>query len=111
MALLGLVYKIQAKHSGFGRPLHSHEFKIEITFEGKLKDGAVEGLDFNKIKGEVKKEVGKLDGKNLNEIIDLPSVENMAVYLIKKLKKFPIYSIKVWETADRFTEIFAREVR
>jgi 6-pyruvoyl-tetrahydropterin synthase len=111
MALLGLVYTVCAKHSGFGRPLHAHDFRIEITFEGKLKGGAVEGLDFNKIKGRVERVVKELDGKNLNKIIDLPTVENIAVYLIKKLKKFPIHSIKVWETADRFAEVFAKEVR
>lgn len=111
MAILGLIYTIKARHSVFGRPLHAHDFKIEVTFEGKLKGGAVEGLDFNKVKGRVEKVVKDLDQKNLNEIIDLPTVENIAVYLIKKLKTFPIYSIKVWETTDRFAEVFAKEIR
>jgi len=111
MALLGLVYKVMAKHSVFGRPLHAHNFKIEITFEGKLKGGAVEGLDFNKVKGEVREKIEELNHKNLNKLIDLPTVENIAVYLIKKLKKFPIYSIKVWEDIDRFAEVFANEVK
>ena len=64
------------------------------------------GLDFNKVKGEVKKIVGELENKNLNAIVNVPTVENIASYLIQKLKNFPIHRIKVWEEADRYAEVY-----
>lgn len=110
MALLGIVFKLKASHQGFGKPLHEHEFKIEVVLEGKIKNGAVAGLDFHEVKEMIGKVIEELEGKWLNDIFDPATVENLAVYLLRRLKNLPIKSIKVWETEDRFTEVFKKEI-
>lgn len=110
MALMGLIYHIESAHKAFNGPLHGHTFRIEVLLEGKLKNNAVAGLDFKIIKEKIEKVVMTLNKKNLNEIMEVPTVENIACYLIKKLKSFPIKSIKVWESSNRFAEVFRKEV-
>lgn len=110
MALMGLVYTIEAAHSAFGGPLHGHSFRIEIYLEGRLRNNAVAGLDFKFVREKINKVVMKLDRKNLNEIIEEPTVENIACYLIKNLRSWPIKSVKVWESSDRFAEVNLEEV-
>lgn len=61
-------------------------------------------------KRKQKKVVIKLHRKNLNEVIKEPTVENIACHLIRNLKSLPIRSIRVWESADRFAEVFREEV-
>lgn len=102
---------MKASHEVFGRPLHEHEFKIEVVFEGKIKNGAVAGLNFHRVKETVRKVLGELEGKRLNDIFEPATVENLAVYILKKLKNLPIKSIRVWEAEDRFAEVFKKEVK
>ena len=101
---------MKASHEVFGRPLHEHEFKIEVVFEGKIKNGAVAGLDFHKAKEMVEGVVEELEGKRLNDIFEPATVENLAIYILRRLKDLPIKSIRVWEAEDRFAEVFKREV-
>lgn len=110
MALLGTVFKLKAAHEGFGRPLHGHEFKIEVVFEGKIEDGAVAELDFYQAKRMVEEVIDELAGKRLNDIFQPASVENLAVYILRKLKNLPIKSIGIWEAEDRFAEVFKKEI-
>ncbi|MBL7150492.1 6-carboxytetrahydropterin synthase [Candidatus Microgenomates bacterium] len=110
MALLGTVFKLKASHEGFGRPFHEHEFKIVVVFEGEIENGAVAGLDFHQAKAMVIEVLAGLEGKRLNEFFEPASVENLAVYILRKLKKLPIKSIRVWEAEDRFAEVFKKEI-
>jgi 6-pyruvoyl-tetrahydropterin synthase len=86
VALLGTVFKLHASHQGFGRPFHEHEFKVEVVFEGKIKNGAVAGLDFHQAKAMVQKALKELEGKRLNDFFEPASVENLAIYILEKLK-------------------------
>jgi len=110
MAHLGLVYTINAAHSGMGSPTHGHSFKIEVVFEGPIRGGTVEGLDFHEIRDRVANVINPLDKGYLNDVIDNPTVEGIACHILEGLKGLPVYSAKVWETADRYAEVFASDL-
>jgi len=85
--------------------LHGHTYKLEVVVEGKIKkDGMV--MDFGRIKEVVDSEVvEELDHKQLNEIIDNPTAENLVEWICKRLKgKLPLYSIKLWEGEGKWVE-------
>jgi len=85
--------------------IHGHNFKVEIWINGEINDfGMV--MDFYLLK----KEIMKLDHRDLNDLIEMPTAENIGVYIIDKLSELPakrIYEIKVrvWETPTAFAEI------
>ena len=83
--------------------MHGHTYKIHVTIQGKVHpDGMV--YDFVELKKLVKlKVVNKLDHQLLNDIIKIPSAENIAIWVWEQLEKdLPLYEIKVWETATSF---------
>ncbi len=89
------------KYHGKCENLHGHNYKILITIEGTVKeDGMV--IDFKIIKDIVnKKVIDKLDHNHLNDIIDNPSAENLAVWIWDKIKEdLPLKKITIYETED-----------
>lgn len=86
--------------------MHGHTYKMHVTIEGKVqKDGMV--YDFVELKKLVEKNViSKLDHALLNDVVENPSAENIAIWtwgqLEKKIKGAHLYEVKVWETATSF---------
>lgn len=103
---LSCVFRFAASHfltkyHGKCENLHGHNYKIVVTIEGPVKeDGMV--LDFKIIKSTVNENViDILDHTHLNDTIDNPSAENLAVWIWDKLKdKLPLKKIAVYETED-----------
>jgi 6-pyruvoyl-tetrahydropterin synthase len=105
---LGLVFWFNAGHS-VHTPFHEHNFRVEIILEGKLINGMVGGLDFNVIRPQIEKIIKKLESKNLNKIMKIPTVENINRYIYKRLPKYTyakVVLIRVWETENRFAEAY-----
>lgn len=75
--------------------LHGHNWIIKVYLRSEVlnEDGVV--YDFTKIKDIVKKE---LDHKNLNQIINRPTAENIAKYICDLLGE-KCFKVKVKETA------------
>ncbi|MDA1060910.1 MAG: 6-carboxytetrahydropterin synthase QueD [bacterium] len=91
------------KYHGKCENLHGHNYKILIKIEGPVKnDGMV--LDFKKIKDIVnKKVIDKLDHTHLNDTMDNPSAENLAIWIWDKIEKeLPLKEVTVYETDDYF---------
>lgn len=91
------------KYHGKCENLHGHNYKIIITVEGPVKeDGMV--MDFKVIKDKVKDRVlNKLDHSHLNDTLENPSAENLAIYIWDKLKnEIPLKRIKIYETDDYY---------
>ncbi len=66
---------------------HWHEFKIRVTVEGDLKENGFV-VDFVKLREVIRKLIiCELEGGNLNEIFDQPSVELIGVWIFRKLKE------------------------
>lgn len=89
-------------YNGPCKNLHGHSYRLGISVSGPIKkDGMV--IDFvtlNKIVTD--NIISKLDHTYLNDIIEQPTAENIVVWIWNKLSliKFPIYEIKLWETAN-----------
>lgn len=61
--------------------LHGHNWMVDIYVScSELENGMV--VDFNYLKEEV---FHKLDHKHLNDIIELPTVENMAIWIARTI--------------------------
>ncbi len=100
---LGIVGYIESAHKVGEGPLHGHNFKVEIIVEGEYSGGK---MDFHKLRDEVNKVLKELDHKNLNEILEEPTVENIGKFIVERLrKKLPVKIVRVWETENRFCEI------
>jgi len=105
---LGLVFWFGASHS-VHTPFHKHKFRVEIVLEGKLINGMVGGLDFNEIRPQIGVIIKQLENKNLNKLMKVPTVENIAKWISKKLPKYKqakVKCIRVWETNNRFAEFY-----
>jgi 6-pyruvoyltetrahydropterin/6-carboxytetrahydropterin synthase len=93
------------KYHGKCEHLHGHNYKLIVTIKGSVKgDGMV--TDFSEIKRTVKKKViDKLDHKHLNDIIENPSSEHIALWVWDKLKDdMPLAKISVHETENQWAE-------
>lgn len=92
------------KYKGLCANLHGHTYKIIICLQGNIKkDGMV--IDFSMLKQKVNEKALKLlDHKFLNNIIDYPTAENIAVWIWKRLsKELPeLYEITLWETPTSY---------
>jgi 6-pyruvoyltetrahydropterin/6-carboxytetrahydropterin synthase len=90
------------KYHGKCENLHGHNYKVIITIEGPIKeDGMV--LDFKEVKSIVnKKVIDKIDHTHLNDLLENPSAENLAVWIWGEIKdSLPMLKrIKVYETED-----------
>ena len=83
--------------------LHGHRYVLEITVKGPVKDGII--MSVADIKRHVQKDIlDKLDHTMLNDIIDNPTLENVAIWIWKELRdRLPLlYEIKLSETPNNF---------
>ncbi len=107
---LSCTFKFAASHyltdyHGECEKLHGHNYKAIITIEDEVKkDGMV--MDYKKIKEIANKNVfDQLDHVHLNEIIDNPSSEHLAIYVWNKLEdKLPIKKVLIQETDQYYCE-------
>jgi 6-pyruvoyltetrahydropterin/6-carboxytetrahydropterin synthase len=84
--------------------LHGHTYKMVVKLEGQ-RGGEDMVYDFVDLKKLVKeKVVDKFDHAYLNDIIEQPTAENIAIYvwdaLVDEVKRdnCRLYEVEVWET-------------
>ena len=103
-------FKFDAAHfltnyHGKCEKVHGHTYKLHVTVEGDVKsDGMV--MDFAELKKIVNERViDKLDHTSLNDTIENPSAENIAIWIwneLKDISEAKLYEVKVWETETSF---------
>ena len=80
-------------HSGRCANMHGHTWTVVATIEGEPQGGMF--IDFhilNKVLAEI---VDKLDHITINEVVDYPSAENIAEYIVGRLmSSIPIPELK-----------------
>jgi len=83
--------------------MHGHTYKMHVTVKGDIQPNGMV-IDFAELKKIVQnKIINKLDHQLINEIIEIPSAENIAIWAWEQLEKdLKLYEIKVWETATSF---------
>ncbi len=110
MAELAVERVIDCAH---GEKIHGHSFKVNVTFSGPVENDMVAGIDFHDAIKKVNNVLDVIDKKYLNDIDDMgrATVENVAIYIIKKLAGIQgLHAITVWEGLDRYAKIYVNEV-
>lgn len=85
--------------------MHGHSYRLEVALRGPLRSrGPARGMieDFERVERIVGDRVlAALDHQNLNELIDNPTVENIVLWIWKRLdgKLTLLDEIVLWETA------------
>ena len=94
--------------------LHGHRWTVELGMEGRIMEEHGFVVDFSKIKDWlINNVVEEFDHTCLNNMIDNPTAENLALDIKKKYKEtgFTISGdvnlayIRVWETLDSMVEL------
>jgi len=92
--------------------LHGHTWKVEVFVIGeKLNDIGIL-VDFNILEERIKKIIGRLDHKLLNEIQEIgnPTCENISKYIFRTLKDLPkqtsVERVRVWEGEKSWCEYY-----
>ena len=106
---LGVTDHVDCAHFLPGHPkcgsLHGHTYKVEVTVEGKPKDGMI--IDVSDLKTSVRDVLAHYDHRSWNDFLEYPSVENICELLSEKLKgrlAFP-FTLRVWEGHGKWAEI------
>jgi len=88
--------------------LHGHTWEVEITVEGAIDPVSGMVVDFIVLKKVVEPWIEKLDHHCLNDIITMPTAENVALWLRDKWLGAPrpvkLVGIKIWEAPDSCCE-------
>lgn len=95
---LNLPYKSKCNN------LHGHNYLIEIWINGEPDNLGII-INFSVIKDLVK----QLDHKYLNDFIEVPTCENLVIYLLKQIEGIVTSNItnikvRVWETENSYIE-------
>lgn len=85
--------------------LHGHTYKLVVKVEGTMDaEGMV--IDFAELKKIVKDNVvDKFDHHCLNDIMPVPTAENICIYVWQKIaallktERYHLAEVEVWETA------------
>ena len=83
--------------------VHGHRYVLEVTIRGSVKSGVV--MNIADIKETVKNEIlSVLDHNYLNEVIENPTMENISLWIWKKLKDKlnGLYELKLFETPNNY---------
>lgn len=95
-------------HPGKCRFLHGHSYKVVVTVEGEIDPATGMVIDFDEISQAWKERCHPvLDHKFLNDLIDNPTAERLALWLFETLKGLlpGLVGIKVYETPNSYAEI------
>ena len=111
---LGVEFEIDFAHTLRGHPKcgkpHGHTSRIIVEVEGDVKQGdSYEEnmvIEFDSMKKTCWETIQELDHRNLNELFDFPTSENIAAWIFEKLSdKVPVSSIKFFEGTNKYCEI------
>lgn len=88
------------------KEMHGHTYTVEVVVEGTKKEGGMV-IDFIELKKIVRGVLKEYDHKVLNDIIDVPTCENLAEDMQKRLEKRidMAFTLKVWEGKNKWVEI------
>jgi 6-pyruvoyltetrahydropterin/6-carboxytetrahydropterin synthase len=100
-------------HEGKCKDIHGHSYILEVEVIGMIHtEGPATGMimDFSKLKKIVHDSVlEKIDHKNLNDIWDNPTAENMVVDISRWIEPHlpgwvTVNRIRLWETSNSYAE-------
>ena len=92
-------------HPGKCKRLHGHSYRVDVTLHGPVQlDGPSRGMveDFDAISHAVEREIlAVLDHRSLNEVIENPPAEAIALWIWERLETLlpRLEEVTLWETA------------
>ncbi|TKJ95542.1 6-carboxytetrahydropterin synthase QueD [Plantibacter flavus] len=89
-------------HPGKCANLHGHSYRVQVNVEGPLDHNGIV-IDFDQLAEIVwKRVIEPLDHSLLNDHIENPTAERLAVHIMQKLEDVAIRlsEVRVWETAQ-----------
>ncbi len=107
---IGVYEKFSAAHSIPGHEkcgkLHGHNFRVEVEIEGEVKENGMV-MDFYDLKRILKDILNEFDHRILNEIIEIPTSENICIEIANRLKKrgVNVVRVRVFESDDKWAEL------
>jgi len=86
--------------------IHGHNFKVEVEVEGEVKENGMV-MDFLDLKKELKEVLKEFDHRLLNEIVEIPTSENLCLEIFKRLKDrgLNVVRVRVYESEDKWAEV------
>jgi 6-pyruvoyltetrahydropterin/6-carboxytetrahydropterin synthase len=94
-------------HQGKCSRVHGHTYRLEVSIAGNLNaDGIV--IDFADIKRAViERVIDSLDHTLLNDTIDNPTAEIVALHILGALRDdgLDVTAVRLWETPDSSVEV------
>ena len=106
---VGRIFHIDSSHVLPGHPkcgvMHGHTYRLDVVLEGEEGDSGML-MDFGEIRDRVEAFLEHVDHAHLNEILPMPTVENLARYvhagLIGTIPQLAL--VRVWEGDGKYAE-------
>ena len=121
---IGKMYTFSASHFlpnvEDGHPckrLHGHNYKVEIEARGKIDEKMGWMMDFYELDKTMKPIIEILDHHHLNDVLNNPTAEELAHWILDKYPVKILYKVRVWETDKCYAEavntegFWAKELR
>lgn len=91
--------------------LHGHTWTLEVSAEGKRDPISGMVMDFSEMQTFLEPIIARLDHGFLNDIIPLPTCENLLIAIGEMLScnGFPWLALKLWESPDSFAVYLRKE--
>ncbi len=109
---VGRSFHVDSSHVLPGHPkcgvMHGHTYRFDIVVEGP--DDAEMVVDFDEIKAAAHAVLAPLDHVHLNDILPMPTVENLARLVHARLaERLPgLALVRAWEGEGKFAEFEPR---
>ena len=92
---IGRSYSFEAAHSlaeilppnHICSRLHGHSYRLDVIIAGELENGMVRGIQFEAIDLVMENLKRLVDHHLLNEIISIPTVENISMWFAENLRR------------------------
>ena len=105
---VGRSFHVDSSHVLPGHPkcgvMHGHTYRFDIVVEGPDEDAMV--IDFDEMRTACDAFLEQLDHVHLNELLPMPTVENLARFVFAGLSKpLPgLALVRVWEGDGKYAE-------
>ena len=89
--------------------LHGHNYTVEVEVRGEMNPNRGWVQDFGEIDKNMKSIIDQLDHHHLNDVIENPTAEMLAGWIMEQYPVMNVYRIRVWETDKCWAEVVNTE--
>lgn len=89
--------------------MHGHNYIVEIEVRGDVEPQSGWIIDFHHIDQNIKPLIEKLDHQVLNDFIENPTAENIAMWIMGNYPVKYVFSVTVWETPKCWAKVINKD--